>query len=148
MLSPASPGRLERSCGSSPNDWIRFALSRPGLERIEAVFGGYAFDPQCTGIRGLARMTRTASEPVFPPKTAKKARCEARVSDRAPRAKVFVLRQFPSLSLQVVEYVETVVFVTVPPNELSPAQTGFAPGTVLYGPTSCDSLNAYLTIKP
>jgi hypothetical protein len=52
-----------------------------------------------------------------------------------------------SVSLQVVEYVETVVFVTVPPNELSSAQTGFAPGTVLYGPTSCDSLNAYLTIK-
>ena len=45
MLSPVTPGRLERSCGSSPNDWIRFAPSRPGLERIEAVFGGYAFDP-------------------------------------------------------------------------------------------------------
>jgi AraC-like DNA-binding protein len=44
-LSPVTPGRLERSCGSSPNDWIRFAPSRPGLERIEAVFGGYAFDP-------------------------------------------------------------------------------------------------------
>jgi hypothetical protein len=53
-----------------------------------------------------------------------------------------------SVFLQDVEYVETVVFVTVPPNELSPAQTGFAPGTILYGPTSCDSLNAYLTIKP
>jgi hypothetical protein len=52
-----------------------------------------------------------------------------------------------SVSLQVA-YVRADVFVTVPPNELSIAQTGFAPGTVLYGPTSCDSLNAYLTIKP
>jgi len=45
MLQPATSGRLERSCGSSSNDWIRFAPSRPGLERIEAGFGGYAFDP-------------------------------------------------------------------------------------------------------
>jgi AraC-like DNA-binding protein len=44
-LNPVTPGRLERSCGSSPNDWIRFAPSRQGLERIEALFGGYAFDP-------------------------------------------------------------------------------------------------------
>jgi AraC-like DNA-binding protein len=45
MISPAGPGRLERSCGPSSGDWIRFAPSCPGLERIEALFGGYAFDP-------------------------------------------------------------------------------------------------------
>jgi AraC-like DNA-binding protein len=32
--------RLERSC-----DWLRAAPSSPGLERIEAFFGGHGFDP-------------------------------------------------------------------------------------------------------
>jgi AraC-like DNA-binding protein len=37
--------RLERSCGVSPGDWIRFAPAMPGFERIEAFFLGHAYDP-------------------------------------------------------------------------------------------------------
>ncbi|MCC7272491.1 MAG: AraC family transcriptional regulator [Alphaproteobacteria bacterium] len=37
--------RLERSCGSSAGDWIRTAPGAPGLERMEAAFGGHAYDP-------------------------------------------------------------------------------------------------------
>jgi hypothetical protein len=39
------PGRLERSCGFSPRDYIRVAPWRPGLERIEGFFAGHAYDP-------------------------------------------------------------------------------------------------------
>jgi AraC-like DNA-binding protein len=43
---PAAQGcRLERSCGASLRDYIRTAPSRPGLERIEALFAGHAYDP-------------------------------------------------------------------------------------------------------
>ena len=38
-------GRLERSCGAADGDWIRIAPSCPGLERVEAFFAGYAFEP-------------------------------------------------------------------------------------------------------
>jgi AraC-like DNA-binding protein len=44
-VNETSIPRLERSCGPSPADWIKVAPSRPGLERIEACFGGHAFDP-------------------------------------------------------------------------------------------------------
>jgi AraC-like DNA-binding protein len=37
--------RLERSCGSDAGDWMRIAPSAPGLERVEAFFGGHGFDP-------------------------------------------------------------------------------------------------------
>ena len=37
--------RLERSCGTSPNDWMRLAPSQPGLERIEAFFAGHTYEP-------------------------------------------------------------------------------------------------------
>jgi AraC-like DNA-binding protein len=36
---------LARSCGPSPEDWIRLAPAQPGLERIEAFFAGHAYDP-------------------------------------------------------------------------------------------------------
>jgi AraC-like DNA-binding protein len=39
------PGRLERSCGAGPRDWIRIGRSRPGLDRVEACFAGHGFDP-------------------------------------------------------------------------------------------------------
>lgn len=38
-------GRLERSCGGAAADWIRTAPASKGLERIEAFFGGAAFEP-------------------------------------------------------------------------------------------------------
>ena len=44
-MNDAPSSRLERSCGPSPDDWIRIAPSRTGLERIEAAFSGHAFDP-------------------------------------------------------------------------------------------------------
>ena len=37
--------RLERSCEASRGDWIRFAPSQAGLERIEAFFAGHGYDP-------------------------------------------------------------------------------------------------------
>jgi AraC-like DNA-binding protein len=45
ILSQGNQGRLERSCGGSPHDWIWFSPSQPGLERIEAFFKGHAYDP-------------------------------------------------------------------------------------------------------
>lgn len=48
MVSTVNRGdspRLERSCGPGDGDWVKVAPSRPGLERIEARFGGHAFDP-------------------------------------------------------------------------------------------------------
>lgn len=40
-----SSGRLERSCGPSTGDWIRFAPGFPGVARLEARFSGHAYDP-------------------------------------------------------------------------------------------------------
>lgn len=45
MVNRAAPGRLERSCGPSPRDWIVVAPSYPGIERIEAYFAGHAYEP-------------------------------------------------------------------------------------------------------
>ena len=36
---------LARSCGPSGDDWIRLAPPQAGIERIEAFFAGYAYDP-------------------------------------------------------------------------------------------------------
>lgn len=44
-LNHGSRARLERSCGAAPGDWIRIAPSAPGIERIEACFGGHGYDP-------------------------------------------------------------------------------------------------------
>lgn len=44
-MSPEPTCRLERSCGSSTGDWIRFAPDFPGIARIEARFSGHAYDP-------------------------------------------------------------------------------------------------------
>ncbi len=44
ILNGSGRPRLERSCEFSPGDWIRFAPSQPGLERIEAYFSGHAYD--------------------------------------------------------------------------------------------------------
>jgi len=45
ILKQHTQARLERSCGPSSSDWIRFAPPQPGLERIEAFFAGHAYDP-------------------------------------------------------------------------------------------------------
>jgi AraC-like DNA-binding protein len=45
ILNQCNQARLERSCGASPYDWIRFAVPQPGLQRIEAFFAGHAYDP-------------------------------------------------------------------------------------------------------
>lgn len=49
LLAQAVPARLERSCGTipqeGPDDWVRSAPARPGFERCEAFFAGHAFDP-------------------------------------------------------------------------------------------------------
>jgi AraC-like DNA-binding protein len=45
LLHASDQPRLEGSCESSPQDWIRLAPSQPGLERIEAFFSGRAYDP-------------------------------------------------------------------------------------------------------
>lgn len=45
ILNQPNQAGLERLCGPSPDDWIRFAPSQAGLERIEAFFEGYAYDP-------------------------------------------------------------------------------------------------------
>lgn len=45
MLSRTAAGRLERSCGPSPDDWVYVAPSHPGIERIEAYFAGHAYEP-------------------------------------------------------------------------------------------------------
>jgi AraC-like DNA-binding protein len=44
-LAPRRAARLERSCGPGPGDWLRSAPGRAGIERIEAFFGGHAYDP-------------------------------------------------------------------------------------------------------
>lgn len=36
---------LERSCTPGVGDWVRIAPACPGFERIEAFFGGHAYDP-------------------------------------------------------------------------------------------------------
>jgi hypothetical protein len=43
-LTEAGKARLERSCGPEP-DWVRFGTGAPGIERMEAFFRGYAYDP-------------------------------------------------------------------------------------------------------
>jgi AraC-like DNA-binding protein len=45
MLSPSPPPGLERSCGPTAGDWLCAGQGAGGIERIEAFFGGYAFDP-------------------------------------------------------------------------------------------------------
>jgi AraC-like DNA-binding protein len=45
ILGQRDQVRLERSCGPSPDDWIRFARPQAGLQRIEAFFKGHAYDP-------------------------------------------------------------------------------------------------------
>jgi AraC-like DNA-binding protein len=45
IVSDNAGKRLERSCGPSPDDWIRHAPAQPGLERIEAFFAAHAYDP-------------------------------------------------------------------------------------------------------
>lgn len=44
-LNDSGRARLERLCGPSAGDWIRIAPSAPGIERIEACFGGHGYDP-------------------------------------------------------------------------------------------------------
>ncbi len=44
LMNEGTAERLERSCGAA-TDWIRTAPSCRGFERIEAFFGGHAFDP-------------------------------------------------------------------------------------------------------
>lgn len=44
-MPPEHTCRLERSCGPSTGDWIRFAPDFPGIARIEARFSGHAYDP-------------------------------------------------------------------------------------------------------
>ena len=44
-MNESGTARLERSCTPSPGDWIRQAAPQAGLERIEAFFGGHAYDP-------------------------------------------------------------------------------------------------------
>jgi AraC-like DNA-binding protein len=45
ILNQRNPARLERSCGASAKDWIKFAPPQAGLQRIEAFFRGHAYDP-------------------------------------------------------------------------------------------------------
>jgi AraC-like DNA-binding protein len=45
ILKQHNQARLERSCGASPHDWIRFAVPQAGLQRIEAFFEGHAYYP-------------------------------------------------------------------------------------------------------
>lgn len=45
-LNDSGRARLERSCGTATEDWLRIAPSAPGIERIEASFvGGHGYDP-------------------------------------------------------------------------------------------------------
>lgn len=44
-MPEAGRASLERSCGPDRNDWMRFAPGCPGMERLEAFFTGYAYDP-------------------------------------------------------------------------------------------------------
>jgi AraC-like DNA-binding protein len=45
VMHRARPARLERSCRTSPCDWVRAAPPQGGIERIEAFFAGHGFDP-------------------------------------------------------------------------------------------------------
>jgi len=84
----AAPGQgLERSCGAPAGDWIRHAPGAAGpdgptLERIEARFGGHAYDPhrhdsyaigytvagaQAFGYRGSAAVSRAGNLIVLHP---------------------------------------------------------------------------------
>lgn len=44
-VTQSKPKGLEGSCGASLHDWLRVAPAPGGMERIEAFFGGHAFDP-------------------------------------------------------------------------------------------------------
>lgn len=44
-VAEAGKARLERSCRSDAEDWVRLGTGAPGIERIEAFFRGYAYDP-------------------------------------------------------------------------------------------------------
>ncbi|KRE08189.1 AraC family transcriptional regulator [Bosea sp. Root670] len=43
-LTEAGKARLERSCGPE-RDWVRLGTGADGIERMEAFFRGYAYDP-------------------------------------------------------------------------------------------------------
>jgi AraC-like DNA-binding protein len=45
MVKQRTRTGLERSCAAGPRDWIRAAPSPGEIERIEAFFGGHAYDP-------------------------------------------------------------------------------------------------------
>lgn len=45
LLDLSAASGLERSCGPLPGDWVRAGAGGDGLERIEAFFGGHAYDP-------------------------------------------------------------------------------------------------------
>jgi AraC-like DNA-binding protein len=45
MVKQRTRTGLERSCAVGTRDWIRAAPSPDGIERIEAFFGGHAYDP-------------------------------------------------------------------------------------------------------
>lgn len=44
-VAEAGKARLERSCRSDAEDWVRLGTGANGIERIEAFFRGYAYDP-------------------------------------------------------------------------------------------------------
>jgi AraC-like DNA-binding protein len=44
-MAPTSNIAVERRPGPAPADWIRLSPGGPGLERIEARFAGFAYDP-------------------------------------------------------------------------------------------------------
>lgn len=44
-MPEARPVRLEGSCGASHRDWLRLSPDIGAVERVEAYFSGYAFDP-------------------------------------------------------------------------------------------------------
>lgn len=44
-VAEAGKARLERSCGSGSDDWVRLGTGADGIERIDAFFRGYAYDP-------------------------------------------------------------------------------------------------------
>ena len=44
MVAEAGKARLERSCRSDAEDWVRLGTGAAGIERIEAFFRGYAYD--------------------------------------------------------------------------------------------------------
>ncbi|MGO4673787.1 AraC family transcriptional regulator [Bosea sp. 2YAB26] len=44
-LTEAGKARLERSCGPEGTDWVRTGSGIDGIERMEAFFRGFAYDP-------------------------------------------------------------------------------------------------------